>query len=50
MKSYQEVAADLENQIRQESHDLTTKANGMIEGIRLLIKTYNEQVDAETKL
>jgi hypothetical protein len=50
MKSYQEVAVALEAQIRQDASNISIKADGMITGIQLLIKTYNEQVDAETKL
>jgi hypothetical protein len=50
MKSYQEIAQELEQQIRQDASNISIKADGMITGIQLLIKTYNEQVDAETKL
>lgn len=50
MKSYQEVAVELEAQIRQDASNISIKADGMITGIQLLIKTYNDQVDAETKL
>ncbi len=50
MKSYQEIAQELEQQIRQDASNISIKADGMIVGIQLLIKTYNEQVDAETKL
>lgn len=50
MKGVQEIAAELETQIRQDAANISIRAEGMVAGIQLLIKTYNEQVDAETKL